>query len=97
MKNIFEEEGVALENVKIAYRENNDDHYIPLWPENIIDFKIIFIVDIRYGVSSNLIVCHFNIFDLPEQSTIKNLQVAPIICIGSNILRFTIIEKYEQE
>lgn len=41
VKNILEEEGVSLENIKIAYREINGDFYIPLWPEDLENFKVI--------------------------------------------------------
>lgn len=40
-KNILEEEGVSLENIKAAYREIIGEDYIPLWPENLSDFKVI--------------------------------------------------------
>ncbi len=40
-KNILEEDGVELKNIKIAYREINGDNYIPLWPKNLVDFKVI--------------------------------------------------------
>jgi hypothetical protein len=40
VKSILENEGVDLELVKIAYREINGERYIPLWPENLVDFKI---------------------------------------------------------
>lgn len=40
-KNILEEDGVVLENIKAAYREIGEDHYIPLWPENMVDFKVL--------------------------------------------------------
>lgn len=40
-KNILEEESVDLGNIKIAYREISGNHYIPLWPENLVDYKVI--------------------------------------------------------
>lgn len=40
-KNILEENDVNFENIKIAYREIGSDYYIPLWPENLVDFKVI--------------------------------------------------------
>ena len=40
VKNILEEDGVYLENVRIAYREIGSELYIPLWPENLVDFKV---------------------------------------------------------
>ena len=40
-KTILEEDGVELKNIKFAYREINDDNYIPLWPENLINFRVI--------------------------------------------------------
>ena len=40
-KNILAENGVKLENIKAAYREICNDLYIPLWPENLVDFKVI--------------------------------------------------------
>ncbi len=40
-KNILEEESVDLGNITIAYREISGNHYIPLWPENLVDFKVI--------------------------------------------------------
>ena len=40
-KNILEEDGVELNNIKIAYREISKNNYIPLWPENLVGFKVI--------------------------------------------------------
>jgi hypothetical protein len=39
-KGILQEEGVDFENIKVAYRELCGEHYIPLWPANLVDFKI---------------------------------------------------------
>lgn len=41
VKNILEEDSVDLENIRVAYREKGGDLYIPLWPENLVDFKVI--------------------------------------------------------
>lgn len=41
VKNILEEDAVELEKLKAAYREIGEDFYIPLWPENLVDFKVI--------------------------------------------------------
>ncbi|MBX9703204.1 MAG: hypothetical protein K2X39_03535 [Silvanigrellaceae bacterium] len=40
VKNILEEDDVDLEVTKAAYRESSKDDYIPLWPENLMDFEI---------------------------------------------------------
>lgn len=39
-KNILEDDGVELNNIKAAYRKLNGEHYIPLWPENLVDFTV---------------------------------------------------------
>ena len=39
-KNILEETGVELKNIKAAYRVVSEEHYVPLWPEILVDFKI---------------------------------------------------------
>ena len=41
VKNILEEDDVVLENIKSAYREIGENNYIPLWPENLVDFKVL--------------------------------------------------------
>lgn len=40
-KNILEDDGVGLENVKAAYREIGEDHYTSLWSENLVDLKVL--------------------------------------------------------
>jgi hypothetical protein len=40
-KEILEEEQFDLAHVKIAYREIGAEKYIPLWPENLVEFKVI--------------------------------------------------------
>lgn len=40
VKSILEEDGVDLDIIKVAYREISGDRYIPLWPANLVDFKI---------------------------------------------------------
>ena len=40
-KDILEEACVELNNIKAAYRVFSEEHYIPLWPENLVEFKII--------------------------------------------------------
>lgn len=39
-KSILEDDGVELNNIKAAYRKLNGEHYIPLWPENLVDFTV---------------------------------------------------------
>lgn len=39
-KNVLEEGGLDLENIKMAYRELSSEKYIPLWPENLVDFNV---------------------------------------------------------
>ncbi|KTD59298.1 hypothetical protein [Legionella shakespearei] len=41
VKDILEGENIVLEGIKAAYRELSSDHYIPLWPENLVDFKVV--------------------------------------------------------
>lgn len=38
-KNILIDDCVELKNIKAAYREIGEDDYIPLWPENLMDFN----------------------------------------------------------
>lgn len=40
VKDILEEEDIELEGIKAAYTEIGSDHYISLWPENLVGFKI---------------------------------------------------------
>lgn len=41
VKDILEKENIALESIKAAYRDLSSEDYIPLWPENLVEFNII--------------------------------------------------------
>lgn len=41
VKNIFKEEGSALEDAKIAYRNMDGDEYFCLWPEGLTNFEVL--------------------------------------------------------
>lgn len=41
VKNILNEQKIPLENVKAGYRDFDDDKYLPLWPDNLIEFNVI--------------------------------------------------------
>ncbi|CAM4428829.1 MAG: hypothetical protein LEGION0403_FIIPPAGN_02738 [Legionella sp.] len=40
VKYILEEERFDLSYVKIAYRKIGSEKYVPLWPENLIEFNV---------------------------------------------------------
>jgi len=40
VKLILDNQGVDLEIVKAGYRDFSSDTYIPIWPENLEEFKI---------------------------------------------------------
>lgn len=41
VKSVLEVNGVELDNIKIAYREIDQNDYTPLWPENLVGFKVL--------------------------------------------------------
>ncbi|MFJ1268538.1 hypothetical protein ACD661_08230 [Legionella lytica] len=40
VKSILEEECFDLAHVKIAYRKFDAENYLPLWPDNLVEFEV---------------------------------------------------------